>query len=188
LRPDRRRLLKVAGGAGFASFAPLLPAWAQNGSAGAPATTPALLGPDIALTVGHTPFRLDGRTGRAVTVNGVLPAPLIRLREGQTVRLSVTNMLDEDTSIHWHGVLVPFQMDGVPGVSFPGIRPRETFIYEFPVRQAGTYWYHSHSGLQEAMGHYGPIIIDPANADPVAYDREHVLTGASCTRTKFSNG
>ena len=86
-----------------------------------------------------------------------------------------TNSLDEDTSIHWHGLLLPFQMDGVPGISFPGIRPRETFVYEFPVRQSGTYWYHSHSGLQEQMGHYGPIVIDPAGADPVAYDREHVL-------------
>ena len=91
------------------------------------------------------------------------------------MRLSVTNTLDEDTSIHWHGLLVPFQMDGVPGVSFPGIRPGQTFTYEFPLRQAGTFWYHSHSNLQEAMGHYGPIIIDPAGPDPVAYDREHVL-------------
>jgi CopA family copper-resistance protein len=108
-------------------------------------------------------------------VNGSLPAPLIRLREGQTARLSVTNTLDEDTSIHWHGVLLPFHMDGVPGVSFPGIRPGETFDYEFPVIQSGTFWYHSHSNLQEAMGHYGPLIIDPAGTDPVAYDREHVL-------------
>jgi len=168
-------LLKAAGGAGFASLSTLLPAWAQTGSAGIAPTLPTLSGADIALSVGHTPFSLGGRTGHAVTVNGTLPAPLLRLREGQTARLSVTNTLDEDTSIHWHGILLPFQMDGVPGVSFPGIRPRETFVYEFPVRQAGTFWYHSHSGLQEAMGHYGPIIIDPATPDPVAYDREHVL-------------
>ena len=84
-------------------------------------------------------------------INGTLPAPLIRLREGQNVRLSVTNRLKEDTSIHWHGLIVPFQMDGVPGVSFPGIQPGETFTYEFPVRQSGTYWYHSHSGMQEAV-------------------------------------
>ena len=90
------------------------------------------------------------------------------------MRIAVTNHLDVDSSIHWHGVLLPFQMDGVPGISFPGIRPHETFVYEFPVRQAGTYWYHSHSGLQEAMGHYGPIVIDPEH-DPVAYDREHVI-------------
>jgi CopA family copper-resistance protein len=104
-----------------------------------------------------------------------VPGPLLRLKEGQTVRISVTNTLDEDTSIHWHGLLVPFQMDGVPGVAFPGIKAGETFTYEFPVIQSGTYWYHSHSGLQEQLGHYAPIIIDPAGPDPVAYDREHVL-------------
>lgn len=175
MKLDRRTLLQAAGGAGLASLSSLLPAWAQSGSAGIAPTLPTLSGADIALSVGHTPFSLGGRTGHAVTVNGTLPAPLLRLREGQTARLSVTNTLEEDTSIHWHGLLLPFQMDGVPGVSFPGIRPRETFVYEFPVRQAGTFWYHSHSGLQEAMGHYGPIIIDPATPDPVAYDREHVL-------------
>ncbi|MGE0741903.1 MAG: copper resistance system multicopper oxidase [Hyphomonadaceae bacterium] len=175
MKLDRRTLLKIAGGAGLGLLPSLLPAWAQTGSPGLAPTLPTLSGPDIALNVGHSPFSVGGRTGHAVTINGVLPAPLLRLREGQNVRLSVTNTLDEDTSIHWHGILLPFQMDGVPGISFPGIRPRETFVYEFPVRQAGTFWYHSHSGLQEAMGHYGPLIIDPANADPVAYDREHVL-------------
>jgi CopA family copper-resistance protein len=153
----------------------LLPAWAQTGSSGLAPAIETLHGPDIALTIGHSPFSVGGRSGHAFTVNGVLPAPLIRLREGQNARLSVRNTLDEDTSIHWHGLLVPFQMDGVPGISFPGIRPRETFVYEFPIRQSGTYWYHSHSNMQEAMGQYGPIIIDPARADPVAYDREHVL-------------
>jgi len=173
MRFSRRTLLRTgAAGAGVLGLQALLPAWAQTGTAG---VAPVLSGPDISLSVGHTPFTVGGRTGHAVTVNGTLPAPLIRLREGQNVRLAVHNTLDEDTSIHWHGLLLPFQMDGVPGISFPGIRPRETFVYEFPIRQAGTYWYHSHSGLQEAMGHYGPIIIDPANADPVAYDREHVL-------------
>jgi CopA family copper-resistance protein len=152
--------------------ASLAPAWAQTLSRGPGA---ALHGPDIALTIGHSAFTVDGRSGHAVTVNGTLPAPLIRLREGELARLTVANRLDEDTSIHWHGLLLPFQMDGVPGVSFPGIRPGETFVYEFPVRQSGTYWYHSHSGLQEAMGVYGPLIIDPADADPVAYDREHVV-------------
>lgn len=164
-------------GAGTAWFGlqNLLPAWAQTVSRGVGPTLPTLAGPEISLTVGHTPFQLGDRTGHAVTVNGTLPAPLLRWREGQNVRLAVTNTLDEDTSIHWHGILLPFQMDGVPGVSFPGIRPRETFVYEFPVRQSGTFWYHSHSGLQEAMGHFGPLIIDPAHADPIAYDREHVL-------------
>ncbi|WP_077354121.1 copper resistance system multicopper oxidase [Brevundimonas sp. LM2] len=176
MRLDRRTLLRgAAAGGGLLGLQGLLPAWAQTGSAGLRSELPSLVGPNIDLTVGHSPFSVGGRTGHAVTVNGLLPAPLLRLREGQNARLSVTNTLDEDTSIHWHGVLLPFQMDGVPGISFPGIRPRETFVYEFPVKQSGTYWYHSHSGLQEAMGHYGPIVIDPAGADPVAYDREHVL-------------
>lgn len=134
-----------------------------------------LSGADINLTIGHSLWTIDDKTGHAVTINGTIPAPLIRLKEGQNVRLAVTNQLDEDTSIHWHGVLVPFQFDGVPGVSFPGIRPGETFVYEFPIVQSGTYWYHSHSGLQEQQGHYGPIIIDPKDRDPVEYDREYVV-------------
>ena len=169
---DRRSLLRgFAAGGGLMALQAALPAWAHTGSPGLPSLT----GPNIDLTVGHSPFTVGGRTGHAVTVNGTLPAPLIRLREGQNARLTVTNTLDEDTSIHWHGLLLPFQMDGVPGISFPGIKAGETFVYEFPVRQAGTYWYHSHSNLQEAMGHYGPLVIDPSGADPVAYDREHVL-------------
>ena len=176
MKLDRRALLRgaVVGG-GVLSLQGLMPAWAQTGSPGLRSDLPTLSGPDIALTVGETPFTLNGRTAMATTINGVLPAPVLRLREGQNVRLSVTNGLNEDTSIHWHGILLPFQMDGVPGISFPGIRPRETFVYEFPVRQSGTFWYHSHSGLQEAMGHYGPIVIDPAGMDPIGYDREHVL-------------
>ncbi|MGH6996761.1 MAG: copper resistance system multicopper oxidase [Phenylobacterium sp.] len=173
---DRRQLLRGASAlGGGAALSALLPAWAQSGTPGVASTLPTVSGETIALTVGHTPFKVDGRAGHAITVNGTVPAPLVRLKEGQQVRLSVTNNLDEDTSIHWHGLLLPFQMDGVPGVSFPGIKPGETFHYEFKVRQAGTYWYHSHSGLQEQMGHYGPIVIDPAGEDPVKYDREHVI-------------
>ena len=118
---------------------------------------------------------IEGRRSIGRAVNGSVPGPLIRLREGQNVRFNVVNQLREDTSIHWHGLLVPFQMDGVPGISFPGIKPDKTFTYDFPVRQAGTYWYHSHSGLQEQQGHYGPLIIDPAGAEPVAYDRDYIL-------------
>ena len=118
---------------------------------------------------------VQGRSGHGIAVNGSVPGPLIRLREGQNVRLNVTNHLEEDTSIHWHGLLVPFQFDGVPGISFPGIKPHQTFTYEFPIRQSGTYWYHSHSGLQEQSGHYGPLVIDPAGAEPVQYDREYIL-------------
>ncbi len=173
---DRRSVLRGAAlGGGLLGLQGLMPAWAQSGSPGLRADLPTLTGPNIDLTIGHSPFTVGGRTGQAVTVNGVLPAPLLRLREGQNVRLAVHNQLEEDTSIHWHGVLLPFQMDGVPGISFPGIKPRETFVYEFPVKQSGTFWYHSHSGLQEAIGHYGPLVIDPAGADPVGYDREHVL-------------
>ena len=169
-------MLRGAGAlAGAAAFGGMVPAWAHDGTHGAAAGSGVLSGEDIGLTIGHSPFSVAGRTGHAATVNGTVPAPLIRLREGQTVRLSVTNDMDEDTSIHWHGLIVPFQMDGVPGISFPGVKPHSTFVYEFPIRQSGTYWYHSHSNMQEAMGLYGPIIIDPAGADPVAYDREHVI-------------
>ncbi|HEY0624090.1 copper resistance system multicopper oxidase [Sphingomonas sp.] len=173
---DRRALLRGAalGGAGLA-LPHFLPAWAQSGSSGIRPDMPTLSGADIRLSIGHSTFSAGGETGHAITVNGTLPAPLIRLREGQDVRIHVTNTLDEDSSIHWHGLLLPFQMDGVPGISFPGIRPGETFTYAFPIRQSGTYWYHSHSGLQEQEGHYGPLILDPADPDPVAYDREHVI-------------
>lgn len=151
------------------------PAWAQSGSSGLRPDMATLSGDDILLRIGHGMFEVGGRAGHAVMINDVLPAPLIRLREGQTVRLHVENGLDEDSSIHWHGLLLPFQMDGVPGISFPGIKPGTTFTYEFPIRQSGTYWYHSHSGLQEQMGHYGPLVIDPAGPDPAPYDREHVV-------------
>ncbi|MEM9690454.1 MAG: copper resistance system multicopper oxidase [Pseudomonadota bacterium] len=127
------------------------------------------------LRIAPTLVKFDGRRGRAQGVNGTVPGPLVRLREGDRVRLAVTNALDEDSSIHWHGLLLPWQMDGVPGVSFDGIRPGETFDYEFTVRQHGTYWYHSHSGFQEQTGVYGPLVIDPRDADPVDYDREHIV-------------
>jgi CopA family copper-resistance protein len=164
----------LVAGAGL-SIPGLFPVWARSGTPGLGPDMPTLTGEDIALTIGNSELTVGGRTGHAVTINGTIPAPLIRLREGQNVRIAITNTLDEDTSIHWHGVLVPFQMDGVPGVSFPGIRPGETFVYEFPIRHAGTFWYHSHSGLQEQLGHYGPLIFDPAGPDPVDYDREHVV-------------
>ncbi|MFA7596881.1 MAG: copper resistance system multicopper oxidase [Novosphingobium sp.] len=173
--PSRRRLLQ-SGSALAASLAcaRAFPAWARSGTAGA-GTGETLSGDRIGLTIADSHFSTGGRSAHAVTVNGTLPAPLIRLREGRNVRIAVINRLKEQSSIHWHGLLVPFQMDGVPGVSFPGIDPGETFIYEFPVTHAGTYWYHSHSGMQEAIGLYGPIVIDPAGADPVACDHEHIL-------------
>ncbi len=115
------------------------------------------------------------KEGRPITMNGNFPAPLIRLKEGKEAVIRVVNELDESTSIHWHGILVPNEMDGVPGVVFPGIPPKSTFTYRFPVVQYGTYWYHSHTGLQEQLGHYGALILDPIEPDPFEYDREYVL-------------
>jgi CopA family copper-resistance protein len=176
---SRRGFVRAAGAAtGLAA----LPAWAQGHSlhsmkGGAPIRVgfDQVSGAVIDLAVGHGPRVVQGRKGHGIAVNGSVPGPLIRLKEGQNVRLNVTNNLGQDTSIHWHGLLLPFHMDGVPGISFPGIKPGQTFTYEFPIRQAGTYWYHSHSGLQEQQGHYGPLIIDPAGAEPVDYDREFIL-------------
>lgn len=172
----RRQFLRNASmlGAGLA-LSSLFPSWARSSTAGLAESLPTVSGTDINLLIDRSHWSVDGKTGHAVTINGTVPGPLIRLKEGQNVRLRVTNNLNEDTSIHWHGLLLPFQFDGVPGVSFPGIKPGETFTYEFPVLQSGTYWYHSHSGLQEQEGHYGPIIIDPKDADPVQYDREYVV-------------
>ncbi|NCP14367.1 MAG: copper resistance system multicopper oxidase [Sphingomonadales bacterium] len=175
----RRRLLA---GAGAASAFAALPAWAlghgvHRHAKGAPIKVgfDEVSGTVIDLAVGEGPRVVQGRKGHGIAINGSVPGPLVRLREGQNVRLNVTNHLAEDTSIHWHGLLVPFHMDGVPGISFPGIKPGQTFAYEFPVRQSGTYWYHSHSGLQEQQGHYGPLIIDPADAEPAEYDRDYIL-------------
>jgi len=117
----------------------------------------------------------DRETSQALTINDTIPGPLVRLREGETATINVTNHLDVDTSIHWHGIILPAEMDGVPGLSFAGIKPGETFTYQFPVNQSGTYWYHSHSGLQEQLGHFGPLIVDPAEPDPVDYDRDYVV-------------
>ena len=172
---DRRKFLTTSLGAGAAlSASSLMPAWARSASAGN-LGIPALQGSVFDLNIGKFTHTVGGKTGSATGINGTVPGPLIRFREGDDITLNVTNTLEEDTSIHWHGLLVPFQMDGVPGVTFPGIKPGTTFTYKYSVPQSGTYWYHSHSGLQEQAGHYGPIIIDPKEADPVQYDREYVL-------------
>ncbi|MBS0377192.1 MAG: copper resistance system multicopper oxidase [Proteobacteria bacterium] len=173
---DRRQILRGAAltGGGLALSA-RLPTWAQPVSGGIVKPLPTLNGAQIELAIDGFPLLVDGRRTPAIGVNGTVPAPLIRLKEGQNVRLAVANRLGESSSIHWHGLLVPFAMDGVPGISFPGINPHSIFVYEFPVIQSGTYWYHSHSGAQEQEGLYGPIVIDPAGPDPIAYDREHVI-------------
>lgn len=128
----------------------------------------------IDLLIEQSPMNVAGKSAFPITLNGSMPGPLIRLREGQRAQLNVTNALKTDTSIHWHGIILPENMDGVPGVSFPGIKPGETFHYEFDVTQNGTYWYHSHSGLQEQVGHLGPLVIEPADGD-IGADREHVI-------------
>ena len=170
----RRAMLKGAVGLGGLAA---IPAWARAMPHG-----PIRQGFDevsgrvIDLAVGQGAIEVAGRSGHAFAVNGSVPGPLVRLKEGEAVTLRVANHLAQDTSIHWHGLLLPFQFDGVPGVSFPGIKPGETFVYELPaLRQSGTYWWHSHSNLQEQAGHYGPIIIDPAGPDPVQADRDYVL-------------
>ncbi|MBX7531883.1 copper resistance system multicopper oxidase [Qipengyuania sp. 1XM1-15A] len=171
---DRRKFITSTAALGAAMSLPL-PAWARGESlTHAKQGFGEVSGEKIALSVGDHHFAVGGRKGHAIAVNGSVPGPLVRLKEGQNVRIDVTNNLDEDTSIHWHGLLLPFQFDGVPGVSFPGIKPGETFTYEFPIRQNGTYWWHSHSGLQEQAGHYGPLIIESAEPDP-RYDRDYVV-------------
>ena len=135
---------------------------------------PALAG-EYDLVIEEKTVNVTGRERPAMTVNGSIPGPVLRMREGEEVTIRVTNRLSELTSIHWHGILLPANMDGVPILSFDGIAPGETFTYRFPVKQSGTYWYHSHSGLQEQSGVYGPLVIDPAEPAPYRYDREYVV-------------
>ena len=135
-----------------------------------------LRGTDLSLAIGRSTVDFTGRARSAVTVNGSLPAPILRWREGDTVSIRVANTLaDEMTSIHWHGILLPSNMDGVPGLSFDGIAPGEAFQYRFQLRQSGTYWYHSHSMFQEQAGLYGALVIDPLEPPPYRFDREHVV-------------
>lgn len=176
---SRREFVRYVGAAGAAAgLEGIAPAAAgPYGAAGASRPLQVLDGRDgpIEIEVAETTVDVGGRSGRAVTMNGTVPGPLIRFREGGEAVIHVTNRLDEDTSIHWHGLILPNGMDGVPKVNFPGIRPGETFTYRYPVRQSGTYWYHTHSGLQEQSGHYGPLVIDPAGPEPYAHDRDYVV-------------
>ena len=165
---SRRRFVQgLAAAGGLGAFGSAGRGWAQGAG---------VLGGDrFDLTVGETRINVTGRPRMACAINGLAPGPLLRWREGDTVTVRVTNTLREPTSLHWHGVRVPAEMDGVPGLSFRGVMPGESFTYRFPVRQAGTYWYHSHSGMQEQVGLYGPILIEPKGTDPHPFDREHVL-------------
>ena len=174
---SRRQVLKggAALGIGSAAAMGLTPAWANPWGRSNVYAQGVEEGPEVSLAIRRESLPIDGQEAQPITINGTSPGPLIRLKEGQDAVLRVTNLLDESTSIHWHGLILPPEMDGVPGVSFAGIAPGETFTYRFPVRQNGTYWYHSHSGLQEQLGHAGPLIIDAAEREPIRYDREHVL-------------
>jgi len=153
-----------------------MPSWARGAHGGTLARkgSDVLSGEHLTMTVEDALFTTGSRRGAAVTVNGTLPGPLLRLREGQDLTVDLINNASEGTSIHWHGMLVPFLMDGVPGITMAAVERGETFRYRFPIRQAGTYWWHAHT-LQEPMGHYGPIVIDPAEPDPFEYEREYVL-------------
>ncbi len=167
---SRRRFVQgLAGGGALAA----LGNW--RAALAAPAAAAELRGTEFHLEIGETPVNFTGAARIGTTVNGRLPAPVLRWREGDTVTLHVTNRLREQTSIHWHGILLPTDMDGVPGLSFPGIDPGQTYTYRFDVRQSGTYWYHSHSGFQEQTGLYGAIVIDPRRRDPIASDRDYTV-------------
>jgi CopA family copper-resistance protein len=153
----------------------------QSWALATPSAPGVLAGTEFDLRIGALPVNFTGKQRTAVTVNGALPAPLLRWREGTTVNLRVSNTLPAgsvhggETSLHWHGIVLPANMDGVPGLSFDGIAPGQTYQYRFDVRQGGTYWYHSHSGFQEQAGLYGPLIIDPAEPEPFSYDRDYVV-------------
>jgi CopA family copper-resistance protein len=134
-----------------------------------------LSGTEFRLDIRQEPVNFTGAPAVATAVNGSVPAPILRWREGDPVTLCVTNRLPMSNSIHWHGIILPAPMDGVPGISYAGIAPGETFTYRFDVRQSGTFWYHSHSGFQEQTGIYGPLVIEPRGGDPHGADRDYVV-------------
>ncbi len=178
--PRRRFLQGLAAGGVALGFGSLLggsraQAAAQAALAAAGNSVPVLRGTEFDLVIDETPVNYTGKARMATTINGSVPGPVLHWREGDTVTLRVTNRLKGSTSIHWHGILLPFEMDGVPGISYPGIAPGSTFVYRFKVKQAGTYWYHSHTGFQEQTGMYGSIIIEPAGGEKVRADRDYVV-------------
>src|ERR1700731_2732568 len=176
LSRSRRRFVQGLAGGALAVVSARHFRWAAAADAAAAGDTGGILsGTDFNLEIGALPVNLTGQPGIATAVNGRLPAPLLRWREGDTITLRVSNRLSAPTSIHWHGMIVPADMDGVPGLSFNGIAPGETYVYRFKVNQSGTYWYHSHSRFQEQTGLYGPIVIEPLRGERHRADREHVV-------------
>lgn len=127
------------------------------------------------LTVDYVKIDTGDFTRTGIGYNGSATPPVLRFKEGEDVTIHVTNNLDEDTSVHWHGLVLPFDQDGVPRISYPGIKPGETFTYRFPISQSGTYWFHSHSGFQEPDGAYGALVLEPKARDSYRYDREYVV-------------
>lgn len=168
--PSKRRTLQAL--AGLGALAALPRAWAQVRAVELGGTP---LARSYDLTVAETTLNVTGKPAQGITINGTMPGPVLRFREGDEVVIRVTNKLREITGIHWHGLLVPNDQDGVPGVTYPGIRPGETFTYRFKLRQSGTYWYHSHAALQEAAGYFAPLIVEPTRPDPFTYDRDYVV-------------
>jgi len=146
-----------------------------------------LYGTEFFLTIDKTVVNITGTPAIATTVNGQISAPTLHFKEGDTVTIHVTNNMNEDTSIHWHGIILPTDMDGVPNISFDGIKPNETFTYRFKIKQSGTYWYHSHSGFQEQTGIYGAIVIEPKIKDPYEYDRDYVIALSDWSDEKPEN-
>ncbi|MHB9118451.1 MAG: copper resistance system multicopper oxidase [Burkholderiales bacterium] len=172
----RRRFVQgLAAGGVLLGMTPFIkPAWADSTGIETGAT-PVLTGTEFDLIIAESPVNFTGHLRMATTINGSLPAPTLRWREGDTVTIRVTNKLRETSSIHWHGIILPYQMDGVPGISYSGIAPGESFIYRFKVGQSGTYWYHSHSGMQELTGMYGAIVIEPRGGETIRADRDYVV-------------
>lgn len=166
---SRRRFLKSVGAGVFVLGASRGLGWAQS------TTQSVLSGTEFDLQIGETAVNYTGRSRVATVVNGQVPAPLLRWREGDTVTLRVSNRLPERSSIHWHGMIVPADMDGVPGLSFAGIGTGQTYVYRFKVNQYGTYWYHSHSRFQEQTGLYGPIVIEPKRGERHRTERDYVV-------------
>jgi CopA family copper-resistance protein len=173
----RRRIIQgmAVGSLAAAAGLPVLSTPSPAQSAPGAGDPPILAGTEFDLTLGDTPMNFSGRRRPTTSVNGSVPGPTLRWREGTTVTLRVHNRLPTSSSIHWHGIVLPFNMDGVPGISFPGIPAGETFTYQFPVRQSGTYWYHGHTRFQEQTGLYGAIVIEPAAGDPIKAERDHVV-------------
>ena len=180
---ERRRFVQglTAGGI-LASFGGLFPArWLEAASAEG---VPVIEGKEFDLVIDHLPVNYTGKAAIATAINGSIPAPTLRMREGDMITIRVTNRLPVTSSIHWHGLILPPEMDGVPGLSFSGIKPGKTYTYRFKAVQSGTYWYHSHSGFQEQTGMYGSIVIEPRRTDPVKYDRDYVVLLSDWTDEK----